>query len=181
MSFDLKVDTTEEFAGERSHRSSQISNEHSRATAQAVILINGGAATALLAFLAKDKIDPLILHNVPYCLGLYALGVLFGALMMWTLTIATGEWSLYWMYVSRKDEPKSIEAQQRAERAWFWVKFSFAANILCFAMASAILAALFVNSKPPQTIPNAPASLSATPKASLVLSRARLPQDHPSL
>jgi hypothetical protein len=44
------------FAVERSHRDSASSNETARATAQAAILINGGAATAVLAFLAKGAL-----------------------------------------------------------------------------------------------------------------------------
>src|SRR4051812_8994365 len=59
-----------DFAAERSHRNSQVSNEHSRATAQAAIFINGGAATAVLAFLAKDKIDPFALRMIPIALGI---------------------------------------------------------------------------------------------------------------
>jgi hypothetical protein len=41
-----------EFAVRRSHLDAQISNENLRATGQAMILINGGAATAILAFLS---------------------------------------------------------------------------------------------------------------------------------
>jgi hypothetical protein len=47
------------YAGERSQQDSRISNENARAAAQSAVLINGGAATAVLAFLAKDKIDPM--------------------------------------------------------------------------------------------------------------------------
>ena len=43
------------FAGERSGRDAQSVSEHWRAAAQASILINGGAATAVLAYSASDK------------------------------------------------------------------------------------------------------------------------------
>jgi hypothetical protein len=46
------------YAEERSQQDSRISNENARAAAQSAVLVNGGAATAVLAFLAKDKIDP---------------------------------------------------------------------------------------------------------------------------
>ena len=54
-----------EFAAKRSHQDSQISNENSRAAAQAAIFINGGAATAILALLSKDRIDPHLIRVIP--------------------------------------------------------------------------------------------------------------------
>jgi hypothetical protein len=63
-----------------------MANEHSRATAQACILINGGAATAAIAVLAKDKIDPALLIGVPRIIAGYAVGVFFGVLMMFYMT-----------------------------------------------------------------------------------------------
>jgi hypothetical protein len=42
-----------EFAARRSHQDSQISNENSRSAGQAAILINGGAATAIVALFSR--------------------------------------------------------------------------------------------------------------------------------
>jgi hypothetical protein len=62
------------FVAERSHTASALAYDLCRVTAQACLLINGGAATAVLALLAKEKIDPILYSTVPWCLGLYALG-----------------------------------------------------------------------------------------------------------
>jgi hypothetical protein len=59
-----------------------------------------GAATAAIAFLNKNDISPAILSTVPRCIALYALGVFFGAVMMFCMTRTMEEWSLYWYYRS---------------------------------------------------------------------------------
>jgi hypothetical protein len=68
-------DERDEFAELRSHDASKISYDFQKVTAQSCLLINGGAATAVLALLAKDKVDPSLLKTVPWCLALYATGV----------------------------------------------------------------------------------------------------------
>src|SRR5690348_13692561 len=70
------------FAEERSKLDAQISNENMRAAAQAAILINGGAATAVLAFLAKEKISDYLMMWVPLVLPGYAFGVAFAAFVV---------------------------------------------------------------------------------------------------
>jgi len=125
------------FAVERSHRVSQIANEHSRAAAQACILINGGAATAAIAFIAKDNVTPALLELVPRCIAGYAIGVLFGALMMFCMTQTMEHWSLYWYWRSHGASEKKAEKAARAAR-WWWYGYnvSFAVTILCFLVAS---------------------------------------------
>lgn len=50
-------------------------NENSRAGAQAAILISGGAATAILAYLAKEAASPpTLLALAPIALFIYAVG-----------------------------------------------------------------------------------------------------------
>ena len=71
---------------ERSLAASQTSNEHSRAVGQACILINGGAATAVIAFLAKDKLEASIFSQAAICLAGYAVGVFFATAMMFCAT-----------------------------------------------------------------------------------------------
>jgi hypothetical protein len=126
------------FAAERSHKDSEISNEHSRATAQACILINGGAATAVLAFLTKDKIDPAIFSSVPWCLVGYAVGVFFGAFMMFCATQSMDYWHQHWEAIAQ-GKPRAAKGDN-AE--WWWTGFyrCFAATMACFLGASIFLA-----------------------------------------
>ena len=80
------------FAHDRSHQDAQTSNENARATGQTAIIINGGAATAVLAFLSKDKVDPNVLHVAAGSLGGYVLGVFAGSVMMFCLVRQSNRW-----------------------------------------------------------------------------------------
>jgi hypothetical protein len=73
----------DEFAEARSHEASKISYDFGKAAAQAGLIINGGAATAVIALLAKDKVDPTVFKTVPWCLTIYAIGVTASAIMMY--------------------------------------------------------------------------------------------------
>ena len=128
------------FAAERSHRASQVANEHSRATAQACILINGGAATAAIAFLAKDKIDPALLSSMPRCIAGYAIGVFFGSLMMFCMTQTMEQWSLYWYFSSHgASETKAGKASNAAKRWWRGYNWCFVFSSFCFVLSSILL------------------------------------------
>ena len=63
MKSGIWIETTEA----RSHEASKISYDFGKAAAQAGLIINGGAATAVIALLAKDKVDPIIFKTVPWC------------------------------------------------------------------------------------------------------------------
>jgi hypothetical protein len=69
----------------------KASNEAARAATQAAILINGGAATALLAFLSKGTpTPPFLMRAACVSLGLYALGGACGTLSTWYAAQALG-------------------------------------------------------------------------------------------
>jgi hypothetical protein len=90
----------DEFAEARSHEASKISYDFGKATAQAGLIINGGAATAVIALLAKDKVDPLILRTVPWCLGIYAIGVAASAMMMFAAMMHADNWNYFWYHLA---------------------------------------------------------------------------------
>jgi hypothetical protein len=73
-----------------------VSSETSRAAAQVAILINGGAATAVIAFLARGKLDPSILRWLSGCLGGYELGVALGSLMIFSIVKSLDYYSVRW-------------------------------------------------------------------------------------
>jgi hypothetical protein len=71
-------------APERSHKDIQAANETARAATQAAILINGGAATAILAYLSKTTPPPAeVMAAAAMSLGGYSFGVASGAASMW--------------------------------------------------------------------------------------------------
>ena len=96
--------TPRDFAEERSHRDAVVSNETIRATAQAAILINGGAATAILAYLAKNGLDPFVLHQMSWCLVVYGVGVVFGACMMFCAIRSLDYYNVRWRNLAFPDE-----------------------------------------------------------------------------
>jgi hypothetical protein len=80
-----------EFRRERVHEDFKATYETARAATQAAILINGGAATAILAFLSKGtQTPPDVMRAACVSLGLYALGVACGTLSMWYSSQAAG-------------------------------------------------------------------------------------------
>jgi len=129
------------FAEVRSHQASGTSNEHSRATAQACILINGGAATAVLAFLSKDKIDASIFSLVAPSLVGYAWGVFFGASMLFCMSQELAEWNRYWYFHAEKSPPDKIKRQEERGKRWLRaVTWSYYATMFCFVMSTFMLA-----------------------------------------
>src|SRR5262245_25959904 len=74
----------QKLAYEARHKDIQAANDSSRAAIQSSILINGGAATAILAYLSKSSATPpSITHAAAWALAFYAIGVAFGALSVW--------------------------------------------------------------------------------------------------
>jgi hypothetical protein len=103
----------DKFAAERSHKASALAYDLCRVTAQACLLINGGAATAVLALLAKDKVDPTLFHTVPWSLGFYALGVTVSAVMM-SCTMMMAD---YWPPSRRQPQAKPDNASNQRSKA----------------------------------------------------------------
>jgi hypothetical protein len=132
------------FAEDRSHSDAAASNENARATAQAVILINGGAATATLAFLAKEGLRGTdILHWASGCLLGYACGVLFGALMMFCTVTSLDYYSQRWHLEAHPKPGRAAEENRKTAEVWWWrmricfslSAFSFLASSIVFACA----------------------------------------------
>jgi hypothetical protein len=78
---------TPAYQPERAHRDLDASIEAGRAACQAAILINGGAAIALLTYLAGKAGQPgapgALVRAACIAFGCYAIGVFQGALSMW--------------------------------------------------------------------------------------------------
>ncbi len=143
---DVRLDAVV-FATERSNNAAKAANENSRPMAQAALLINGAAASALLAYLTKDQINPTILAALPWSLVAYALGVFLAALLCFYMTEALDKWNFFWEQFARRTEPQQQldhwEAQ--ANRWWRHAQVCFALSLLCFLVGSFFMAgALFL-------------------------------------
>jgi hypothetical protein len=135
--------TPEEFAAERSHRDAQVSSETARATAQAAILINGGAATAVLAFLSKGDVArdlAKVEHTASWCLAGYVLGVAFGALMMLCVARQLDEYHVHWRVLAQPGWGNEYPARDRARRWWYAGHVAFAVSIALFVGSSWVIA-----------------------------------------
>jgi len=138
-----------QFARERSHQDVKAANDFGRAAAQAAIIINGGAATAVFAYSAKiEEITSSLIRVVPYSLAGYALGVLFGALMLFFMKLELDYYGLYWSEsaLTEKDDRKIFAGR----KAWLHQRLSilsFGLSMLffvtsTFAIAVSLLKAL---------------------------------------
>ena len=166
----------EKFAIARSQKDAATSNENARATAQAVILINGGAATAVLAFLAKGSLPQSVFQVSAVCLAFYALGVFAGACMLYCAVRSLELYSIRWRLRAHPEAPGTEETvRMQAFNWWRGMTWCFYASIGVFISASLILAtalfctnqsALTTNSEPASQAPSPPPPPSAaTPRA----------------
>jgi hypothetical protein len=126
----------------------QAAHDGARAAAQTSVLINGGAATAILAFLSTylTKI-PSPPPGIPYAASIalfgYAFGVCLGAWSMWCSSQASAQYGLRWE--SFLDDTKSSDADERkfAHLGERWVerhRISFAGSVLLFLVSTAVMA-----------------------------------------
>jgi hypothetical protein len=133
---------------ERSKEASKTSNEHSRVNAQSSILINGGAATAVIAYLSKDKLDPAMAADVWVSLCGYGFGVIAATLMIFCATQAMDHYYQYWL---ARVEDRSTEGHLRIGHKWW--KGYLAGSIItvaCFAGASFYFGYLLAKTPVPQ-------------------------------
>jgi hypothetical protein len=138
-----------EFAVERSHRDAEASNATARATAQAAILINGGAATAVLAFLTRGSLDECAIKAAAFCLGIYAIGVGAGACMMYCSSRSLDHYSQRWhLRVLPQQGRDEEENRALGEKWWKCMKGSFLISIIAFVISSFGLAFVIGLSNP---------------------------------
>jgi hypothetical protein len=128
------------FAAERSNNAAMAANENSRPMAQYALLINGAAASAIIAFLSKDKVDPSVLSSAPWALIAYGIGVVFAALAMFYMTECLDHWNDYWERTARSEpNTTTLPIRELGERFWRRVRGQFGISIGCFIVGSAIM------------------------------------------
>jgi hypothetical protein len=131
-------------APDRATRDIQGAIEGARAATQAAILINGGAATAILAYLSKDgRTPPSILTAASYSLMAYALGVFFAALSVWCSTQAAANFGYQWEAIMDNDS-YAEKFKEKGDRWLLGHHTTFALSILFFIGSSIWIARAFL-------------------------------------
>jgi hypothetical protein len=129
----------------------RAAHDGARAAAQTSVLINGGAATAILAFLSaylskSTSFPPAILYAASASLFGYATGVCFGAWSMWCASQACATFGLRWEVSLDIDREKTERDEAEADflkagDGWLGRhRNSFGFSILWFVLSSGAMA-----------------------------------------
>ena len=130
-----------QFAITRSCNAASAANDNSRPMVQAAFLINGAAASAVIAFLSKDSIDPVIFRAVPWAITFYAIGVVTSAITMYFMTEDLDYWNVFWEHIARGEPQDTIDTQEIiAKKWWLYVQLTFALSIIWFFLGTATMA-----------------------------------------
>jgi hypothetical protein len=130
--------TEREFAAERSHREDQYAFDANRAAAQSALLVNGGAATAILAYLSKEHVPLDFMHAAAMALIGYGAGVFVAMAMMLCSARSISQWANYWEGHVRSYGEERVRRAERKGRAWLWATYvCFVISISFFLIASA--------------------------------------------
>lgn len=135
----------------------QASNDSARTATQYAILINGGAATAILSFLSKSpSSDPTVTlrdaalsqlgHAAAWSLVGYAVGVCFAAVSMWCSSQASAKYGLRWE--SFLDDRTTSDKREADEQNFLdagerWIgrhRICFAVSVLLFFFSTVVMA-----------------------------------------
>jgi hypothetical protein len=144
----------DEFAYARSHEASKFAYETCKTIAQSCLIINGGAATAVIALLSKDKVDQSLLTWVPWGIGGYALGVVSSAFMLFCVMMMADNWNYAWYWWSYGDNEKFGDEYETVAGRWHKGMYAaFVVPIVCFVVGSGFVAYGLARSKPTSTGP----------------------------
>jgi hypothetical protein len=125
-----------DYRAERAHKDYEGAKETGRAASQAAILINGGAATALLAFLSKEKpIPKSVVDAVSTAMAFYVVGVAAAAWAFWCLYSAGVHYAVGWEERLR-GQPTSGDKFDAANRWGQWHKVAVLSSLACFMVGS---------------------------------------------
>lgn len=135
----------QKLAPDRASRDIQASNESARAATQAALLINGGAATAVLAYLSKDAQTALtLLSAASWSLMAYAIGVFCGAASMWCSSQASAQFAYFWEATADQDSVGQAQFKKSGESWLFWHRLFFILSIVFFIGSSFWIACAFL-------------------------------------
>ena len=144
---------------ERANQDIQTANDTARGALQAAILINGGAATAILAYLSKGtQTATSLTQAASWALAGYAVGALLAAASMWWQTQALAQFGHHHETKARallakaksaeKEEIEKLE-KEAGRRLWwgnFWLwghRIWISVSVVFFLASSVYLAYWF--------------------------------------
>jgi hypothetical protein len=123
-----------EFARARSHQDAKVAAGMARSAAWAALLLNGGAAGAVL------MVGPPMAGVASFALTGFALGALFGVLMLFALFHWVERRNLHWETIARgQGQAVTDAARARATRLAPAVSINFALSILGFIVGAVAL------------------------------------------
>jgi hypothetical protein len=136
-----ETDLLQQFRIDRSINAAKAANENSRVMAQAAMLINGGAATAVIALLSKEQIDQNFYRAIPPSLWGYAFGAFFAWAGMFMMTECLDLFNKLW-HERAESKPPGVIARTRklAFVTWWIYRTLYVASAICFLYASVKLA-----------------------------------------
>jgi hypothetical protein len=132
------------FAAARSHNDAEAANDTAKASAQAALILNGGAATAVFAYIGKGPIDTAVLYAAPVSLTLYAAGVCLAAWMLDKMSSAFSIWSDCWREVAYDRRTERKLGDSAAQTLWQQALRQFRWSTGCFIVGSALMAVAFL-------------------------------------
>jgi hypothetical protein len=131
----------DDFAYARSHEASKFAYETCKVIAQSCLLINGGAATAVVALLSKDRVDQSLITWVPWGLAAYGLGVVFSAVMLFCVMMMADNWNYAWYWWSYGGDEETGDSCETSAGWWHKGVYTFfVIPIICFAAGSGLVA-----------------------------------------
>ena len=112
----------------------EISQEYARGGIKAALLVNGGAAVALLSQVA-ELAKPQVVGNIRYAMLVWAVGV-FAAAMAWLLAFMSAR------YVDKSERETSYEEKHiKTSNLFMYIGvLGIIISLLCFLFGSIILA-----------------------------------------
>ena len=143
MDNEIPEDSRQIIARERSHQEAKQTVVTSRMLVQSLVLINGGASIAVLAYYGGHNASD---HGkvVPLAIMLYCLGIFTAIFAGLYVRRTSQEWSTFWelkSYPEMEKREKAIEAhRQQATRCKRWSTGLLVISELCFLVASLSLA-----------------------------------------
>ena len=144
-----KEEKDDKFAYARSHEASKFAYETCKVIAQSCLLTNGGAATAVVAMLSRDKVDQAVLTWVPWGVGAYALGVVFSAVMLFCVMMMADNWNYAWYWWSYGGDTKAGDECETKAGRWHKAVYTFfIVPIICFTVGCGFVAYGLAKSEP---------------------------------
>jgi hypothetical protein len=144
MGNEIPEDPYRIIARERSHDEAKATVATNRMLVQSLILINGGAAVAALAFYGAHDSHAPGKQAFPLVIILYCLGVCIAVFAGLYLRRTNQEWSIFWELESdpkMQERGKATEAhRQAAITSKRWLTGLIVFSEICFLVASSGLA-----------------------------------------